>query len=159
MKKMLLLFVVVSFLQPQIALSQSRKKAETEFVKQLNIVLKNSLRQHSFYEGTMTIDSAFAIHKQGLLSVTVRYTNNTGFKRVRLEVPVGAIRTVRYDLYLILECANDMVTIFESEPGSEELKEVNRGAWLYVGAPLPEDVVYQQRVQKALDNVTEFYKN
>jgi hypothetical protein len=68
--------------------AQTKKKSEQEFLKQLNSILKNSKQQHWAYEGNaMSIDSAFAINKEGILSVTVRYTSNTSFVRVRMTAP------------------------------------------------------------------------
>jgi hypothetical protein len=157
MKKVFILFVLFfAFLHNQPAFAQSKKNAEKEFLQQLNTVLKKSLRHESGYEGKMLIDTPFAINREGLLCVTLRYTNDSTYQRVRLEAPVKDIRTVRYDLYLILEYGDDLVTKYESEWGSAALKEVSRGSWFHVGAPLPEDVTYQQKVQQALDKLKKF---
>lgn len=116
--KFLVLFVILSLIQPFSLQTQSKQRAQKQFLKELNNVLNKSRKQHSSYEGIMTIDSAFAINKAGILSVTVRYINDSTFKRVRLQVPVRDISTVRYDLYLILEYKDDVVILYESEPGS-----------------------------------------
>src|SRR5687767_1330818 len=151
--KFLILSALFSLIQPVPLQAQSKPKAQKEFLAELNKVLHKSRQQHSSYEGVMTIDSVFAISKEGILSVTVRYTTDSSFKRVRLAAPVGRIDTIRYDLYLILEYRDDIVSLSESEPGSEMLKEVSKGAWFHVGAPLPEDVVYMERLQRALNKL------
>jgi hypothetical protein len=93
MKKIILLITCFfSFILPPAATAQAKQKAEKEFVGQLNHVLNISRQLHWAYEGNaMTIDSAFAINKEGVLSVTVRYTNDSSFTRVRMEAPVSKI--------------------------------------------------------------------
>src|SRR6478752_3658048 len=99
--KTVLAFFCLCFILQSPTQAQSKQKAEKEFLKQLNSILKNSKQQHWAYEGNvMSIDSAFAINKEGILSVTVRYTSDTSFVRVRLAAPVSKIDTVRYDLYM-----------------------------------------------------------
>ena len=155
--KVLIWLVMLYFIQPVSLQAQSKQKAEKEFLAELNNILYKSRKQHSLYEGVMTVDSAFAINKEGILSVTLRYTNDSSYKRVRLQAPVKDISLVRYDLYLILEYTDKLVTYFESQWGSEVLEETGKGGWFHVGAPLPEDVAYQQRVQKALNKVKLHY--
>jgi len=157
--KTVLAFFCLCFILQSPTKAQTKQKAEKEFLKQLNIALKNSKQQHSAYEGSvMTIDSAFAINKEGILSVTVRYTNDSSFVRTRMTAPVSKIDTVRYDFYLILEYKDTLVTFYQSDPGSNDLKETNKGGWFHVGAPLPEDFKYQENLQKALDNVLKYYR-
>ena len=157
--KTVLAFFCLCFILQSPAQAQTKQKAEKEFLNQLNSILKKSKQQHWAYEGNvMSIDSAFAINKEGILSVTVRYTSDTSFVRVRLAAPVSRIDTVRYDLYMILEYKDHDVIIFESEPGSNELKEVNKSGLFHVGAPSPEDFVYHDKLQKALDNLLKYYR-
>jgi hypothetical protein len=137
--------------------AQSKQKAEKEFLTQLNYILKISQRQHWNFNGQMTIDSAFAINKEGILSVTVRYATDTSFVRVRMAAPVNKIISVAYDLYVILEYKEDVVTSFQSDPGSILLKENGTGSMFHIGAPFPEDVKYQEKLQKALDKVLKYY--
>jgi hypothetical protein len=141
------------------ATAQSKQKAEKAFLHQLNTILKNAKQQHWNFEGTMTIDTAFAINKEGILSVTVRYTNDTSFVRTRLEAPVNKIKRVAYDLYLILEYEDELVTFYVSEPGSNELKENGKTNLFHIGAPLGEDVKAQEKLQRALDELLKYYKN
>jgi hypothetical protein len=63
--------------------AQSKQLVEKEFTKELNSILKNSKEQHWKYTGVMTIDTAFAINKEGVLSVTVRYNNDGNVVRTR----------------------------------------------------------------------------
>ncbi len=105
----------------------------------------------------MTIDSAFAINEKGVLSVTVRYTNDSSFIRARMEAPVNKIKRVAYDLYLILEYKDELVTYYESEPGSNELKEKGTTNLFHIGTPLPEDISYKEKLQKALDKFLKYY--
>jgi hypothetical protein len=156
-KIIFLLILAIGFLMPTTGTAQSKQKSEKQFLKELDAVLKKSSRHNSGYEGVMTIDSSFAISKEGILSVTVRYTTDTSVKRVRITAPVRGIQLVRYDLYLILEYGEDVVTVFESDKGSE-FKAVYHSDWFNVGSPMPEDVIYQEKVQKALEGLYRFYK-
>ncbi|GAB2839831.1 hypothetical protein [Ferruginibacter profundus] len=157
---MKILFVLLCFCCSLlfIAVAQPKQKAEKEFLKQLNSILKNSLQQHWNYEGaTMTIDSAFAINKEGILSVSVRYTTDSSFVRARMAAPVNKIQRVAYDLYIILEYKDDLVTFYESEPGSNSLNEKGTTNLFHIGAPLPEDAKYQLKLQKALNKLLKYY--
>ena len=102
MKKSLLL-ITSCFLLTNVASAQSKQKAEKKFLKELNSIVRKSPSQHWGYDGVMTIDSAFAISKTGIISVTVRYTTDEFFMRARMEAPVSTISEVAYDLYLILK--------------------------------------------------------
>lgn len=157
-KQSFFLILCFSLLLQLSSQAQSKKKDEKEFLKQLNTVLKKSKQQQwAFEDYVMTIDSAFAISKKGILSVTVRYTNDSSFVRVRTTAPLVKIEKIIYDLYLILVYKENVVTFYKSEPNSMELKEFNTYNWFHIGAPLPEDIVYQEKLQKALDNLRPYY--
>ena len=140
------------------AIAQTKQKAEKKFIDQLNTILKNSKQQHWNYEGMMTIDSAFAINVAGILSVTVRYTTDASFVIVRMAAPINKIQQVDYDLYLILKYKDELVTYYESAPGSNKLIEKGKGELFHIGAPLPEDVKYQEKLQKSLDKLLKYYQ-
>ncbi len=145
---------------PIISFAQSQKSAEDAFVKELNSILKNSTQQHWAYEGEkMTIDSAFAISKNGILSVTISYINNDGKKTItRTEAPVNKIASVAYDLYLILEFKEAVVSNFYASDGSTVLKASETDDYFHIGAPLPEDPQWQIKLQKLLDDLLKYYK-
>ncbi len=144
-------------LMPIIASAQTKQKAEKEFVAKLNSILKNSKEQHWKYTGVMTIDSAFAINKEGVLSVTVRYTDDASVVKTRMEAPVKKIKSVAYDLYLILEYKTDEVTVYESEVNSNELKQVDKTNYFHIGAPLKEGEKQQGKLQELLDKLLKYY--
>lgn len=153
------IYLTFALLTPILLKAQSQQKAEKEFVTHLNNILKDSDEQHWKYKGVMTIDSAFAINKEGILSVTVRYTDDTSFIRTRIEAPVKNIKWVAYDLYLILEYNKEEVTVYESEVNSNELKESSKTNYFHIGAPLPEDMKRQEKLQGLLDKVLIYYRN
>jgi hypothetical protein len=156
--KTLFICLVVFLFTPTATPAQSQQKAEKEFLAHLNNILKDSDEQHWKYKGVMTVDSAFAINKKGILSVTVRYTDDTSFIRTRMEAPVKNIKWVAYDLYLILEYNKEEVTVFESEVNSNALKESSKTNYFHIGAPFPEDMKRQEKLQGLLDKVMVFYK-
>lgn len=105
----------------------------------------------------MTLDSAFAISKKGILSVMVRYTNDSSFVRVRTTAPLAKIEKIIYNLYLILVYKENVVTFYKSEHNNMELIEFNTFSWFHIGAPMPEDIKYQEKLQLALDNLRQYY--
>ncbi len=161
MKKIIpfLTFLAFSLLLQTTADGQTKKKAEVAFLKELNNVLKNSEEQHWRYNGVKRIDSAFAINN-GILSVSVSYTDeDSSIIRTRMEAPVNKIYKVLYDLYLILEYKSDEVTAYESKADSNELVEYQKTNYFHIGAPLPENMERQEKLQKLLDNLMKNYKN
>ena len=159
--KTLLLFLFISLCLPFYVHAQTKQKAEKEFLKQLNTILKNSKEHdHWLQTGTMTIDSAFAINKAGILSLTVRHTDDdSSFVRARMEAPINKIQRIAYDLYLILEYKTDEVTVFKSATNSNKLVEDHKTNYFHIGAPWPEDMKHQEKLQKLLDKLLVFYKN
>ena len=147
------------FLSPIAATAQTRQKAETAFLAELNNILKNSREQHWRYKGAMTIDSAFAIDKNGVLSITVRYTEDADVVITRMEAPVKNINQVAYDLYLILEFKGDEVSAYESETNSKILHGLGKSNYFHIGVPVKDGYKQQEKLQKLLDNLLKYYKN
>lgn len=134
--------------------AQSKQNAEKEFLKQLNNILLNSKQQHWKFTGPMTVDSAFAINTNGILSATVHYTDDDSTIVItRMEAPVKNILRVGYDLYLILEYQDDQVTVFESEPNSKELKETYKTNLFHIGVPPTDSYKQQEKLQQLLDKL------
>lgn len=157
MKKLKLIIIFSCCFILNTAIAQSKQKAATAFLNELNYILKNSKEQHWKYTGTMTIDSAFAISKAGILSVTVRYTNEDGsYVRSRMEAPVNKIKKVAYDLYLILEYKEDEVTAYESEANSNELKELEKTNYFHIGVPDSDGYTRQEKLQRLLNKYQSF---
>jgi len=128
-----LTFLLYIFLLAPLASAQTKQKAEKDFVKELNSILKTSKEQHWSYNGIMTIDSTFAINEKGVLSVAVRYRDDdSSVVRTRMEAPVNKISRIAYDLYLILEYKQDEVTVYESEVNSKELKETHKTNYFFL---------------------------
>jgi hypothetical protein len=159
--KIIFICLIYALLVPTMAFAQSKQKAEKDFVNQLNSILKNSSEHdHWLQSGTMTIDSAFAINKAGILSLTVRHTDeDSSFVRARMEAPINKIQRIAYDLYLILEYKADEVTVFKSATNSNELTEDHKTHYFHIGAPWPEDRKHQEKLQKLLDKLLVFYKD
>jgi len=152
------IFLFCCFALQFTAAAQSKQKATKAFLQQLNDIIKKSPGQHWAYEqDTMTVDSAFAINAQGILSVTIRYTNDTGVTIIRTAAPVNKIERIAYDLYLILEFKDDLVTFYKTETPGGPLKETGKAHLFHIGAPLPEDVKYQVKLQQALDKLLIHY--
>ena len=158
MKKLIPL-LYFSFLLPVAAIAQSKQKAETAFLAELNKIISNSKEQHWAYKGVMTIDSAFAINKKDELSVTVRYTEDTDVVIARMVAPIKKKMRVAYDLYLILEYNDNNVSAYETAKKSTYLKELEKTNYFHIGVPLYEGYEQQEKLQKLLDNLLKYYKN
>ncbi|MCP9752333.1 hypothetical protein [Ferruginibacter sp. HRS2-29] len=153
-----LLLVCLSF---SLALTaQTKQKAEAAFVAELNDIIRHSTQQHWAFEGEkMTVDTAYAISKAGILSVTISYRKEDGAVTItRTEAPVNKIRRVAYDLYLILEFDGKEVSTYTANNGSTVLRATEKTDYFHIGAPLPEDMSRQARLQKLLDEVQKYYR-
>lgn len=125
--------LIAAFILHVPALAQQKDKSEKKFLQALNQVLKKTPQQHWNYEGQMTIDTAFKISPDGILSVTVRYKTDSSFYRVRMAAPFEEIQDVVQDVYLIFQFDSKLVQVYESEPNSEVLKPAYRLPLLHVG--------------------------
>ena len=142
----------------QLVNAQSKQQASANFIGELNSVLKSSPTHHWAYKGAMTIDSFFTIDPSGVLSVTVRYTNeDSSFLRVRMEAPVRKLKWVAYDLFLILECDGDYVTVYESKDNRKELKLASKTNLFHIGEPAGDGYWYKEQLQKLLNNLLKYY--
>ncbi len=144
---------------PIASIAQTKQKAETAFLAELNKIISNSKEQHWAYKGVMTIDSAFAITKKGELSVTVRYTEDTDVVIARMVAPIKRKMRVAYDLYLILEYNDNDVSAYETAKNGTHLKELEKTNYFHIGVPLYEGDKQQEKLQKLLDNLLKYYTN
>jgi len=138
--------------------AQSKQKAEQEFLQQLNSIIQHSPRHHWSYEGKMTIDSAFAISKKGILSVSLHYTTDSSVIRVRIEAPLRKLVTVSLDDFLILETKGKDVSFYLSENGSNVLLGNGKGSLFHIGIPENDGENKRDKLSRALANVLKFYK-
>lgn len=153
------LIINLFLLFPLLVLAQTKQKAEREFVAELNNIIKNSTQQHWAYEGQkMTIDSPYAINKNGILSVTLSYVDDEGKKTItRMEAPVKHIKNVAYDLYVILEFKDEVVSNFYAENGNTVLKASEIEDYFHIGKPVPDDGYDVESLRKLLSNLMRYY--
>lgn len=157
MKSLSLLFLALSLnAYPQ---THKAEHSEKKWTAYLNNILKHSESIHWAYKDRpMTIDSAFAINSEGILSVTVRYHNaDSGYYRVRWAVPVTRLTKATEDLYYVYESAPDAVQVFETAGWNRDTFRLARTDDLFfIGLPRNNkpykkfSVAYMQRL---LDNV------
>ena len=147
-------------LLPITAFSQTKEKAQNALVKELNTILRISDQHHWAYEGKMTVDSAFAIDKNGILSMTVNYKTDSTNIKVRMEAPIYKARSVLYDLYLILEYGQDEVKVFEivNETGKKEEKHEYKNSLFHIALPLEKGYEKQKKLENLLQKVLKFYE-
>lgn len=138
-----------------IASAQSKLKAEKDFLKELNDILKASPNQHWEFDGRMGIDSPFTINSQGNITITVRYTTATTVMRVRTEAPVNKITFVKQDVYVYLEYRDKSVTVYEQNNNKDWSIKFKRNM-LHLGIG-DEDGKQADKVQQKFDKLREFY--
>lgn len=152
-----LLVIISCFFISYSAVGQSKIRAEQQFLKALNTILKESKQQHWDYEGKMTIDTPFLISKTGILSVTVRYNDNGSIVRARMEAPIKKIKSVLYDLYLILDFEEPIVDVYTSKPGDILLKKTDINQFFHIGAPLKDGYKKEKQLQQLLEKLMKYY--
>lgn len=104
--------------------SKPQKKAEKEFLSQLNkIISQKNVQHHWLYEEPYTVVQPFQIDTAGILSVTIRYTTDSSWFLHRMEMPVKSIVGIAWDMYVIIESEKENVKVLESKPNSSLLKE------------------------------------
>lgn len=153
-----LLVIISCFFISYSAVGQSKAKAEQQFLKVLNTILKESKQQHWNFEGKMTIDTPFSISKKGVLSVTVRYNDEGSIVRARMDAPVNKIKNVLYDLYLILDFEEPLVNVYSSKPGKILLKKTGSNQLFHIGAPLKDGYKQEKQLQQLLEKLMKYYK-
>lgn len=147
------LILFAFFLFPGLSNAQSKAKIQKKFLAELNTIIKNSKEHHWNYSGEMSVDSAFAINKNGILSVTVSYKTDSSSTRVRMEAPVNKIKSVDYDRYLILFFKENEVTVFESEKGSTVQMEPFKTNLFHIGIPSKDGFYERQKLQDLLEKL------
>ena len=137
------------------SVAQSKLKAEKDFLKELNEILKKTINQHWEYDGTMTIDSPFTINSQGMLTSTVKYTTDTSMIRVRTEAPVNKITFARQDVYIYLEYRDKSVMVYEQKTNKDWTIKFKRNM-LHLGIG-DDDGKQADKIQQKFEKLREFY--
>ena len=150
-----ILFIVAFFLFPGWSNAQSKSKIQKKFLTELNTILKNTNQHHWNYEGKMKIDSAFQINKKGVLSVTVSYKTDSTSTKVKMEAPFNKIKSVDYDLYLILFFEENDVTISETFKENPERNNQYQTNLFHIGIPREDGLLVKDQLQKMVDQFSE----
>ncbi len=160
MKKSNWIILLLCLTMPLVCYAQPKQKAEKEFVNLLNSVWKNSPEHHWSYDGSVSLDSAFAISAQGILSITFRYTPDSAVTKIMsMKVPVNSIREVGYDHYFVLLTDDYVVRVYEAESDQRVLDEKEKDNILHIGTPREGEDGYKlvSRLQKSLDKLRKYY--
>ena len=152
MMKHIIFILVLVFAQINIS-AQTKQQAEKSFVRELNKIIKNSDEHHWGYEGKMLIEKPFSIDDKGILSVAVRYVTDSSNVQVQMEAPIYKAKYVLYDYYLILEYADEDVTVKDSENGNTTSF---KNDLFHLGAPR-NGYKKKDELQLMLDKILKFY--
>jgi hypothetical protein len=126
--------------------AQTKQKAEAEFLQLLNKVVKISISQHWAYEDPFTIDSAFHITGD-TITATIKFTDDSGFYRIRYAAPVSKISSIDRDVYFILRFPGRMVNMYESING-KEWSHFDKRNLFHIGAVSLEEVTYDELLEE-----------
>ena len=155
-----LILVFTGFLNAEAQTKSSQqKKIEKKFLKQLNVIINNGHPQHHWStESRYTVAQPFAIDDSGVISVTLRYTNDTSWYLHRMQMPMSALKGIVWDIYAIMDVidSENAVTVLESEPGQTKLKEVERRYLFHIAAVEDEKIITD--LQKTCSKLLPFYE-
>lgn len=106
------ILLVIATLISFVSFSQTKAKAEKEFLAALNKLVANSKSQHWAYEEPFKIDSAFHIYGD-TISATFKFKGDTSLYRIRYAAPVSKITGIFHDMYLIFSLKGKNVQMYE----------------------------------------------
>ncbi|MBC7507726.1 MAG: hypothetical protein H7320_03115 [Ferruginibacter sp.] len=154
-----LIFTVCIFFQLALQ-AQSRQKAESAFLKEINNVLQHSQDaglSFLYNVNSMLVDSPFVI-KEGIISVAVSYVSDTDTIRIRAEAPVSHLNDIGYDNYLFILLKDEAVTQNEYKAGDKDYKKTIKKNLLHIGTPIKDGYGEQENLQKLLNKLLKYYK-
>lgn len=155
---LLIAFITIFSISAFTQKSKPQKKAEKEFLAQLNKILsQKNVQHHWLYEEPYTVVQPFKIDTAGILSMTVRYTTDSSWFLHRMEMPMSGITRVVWDMYAILESDKENVLVFESLPNSPTLKETFSRNLFHIAMVNDDNIKLIQKLYKSWHNLAPFY--
>jgi len=119
----------------------NRELAEKEFLKILQQALEIGINNTHPEDPACSVDTAFAIDDNGILSLTLRFKNNdrdSSFYLQRYTVPLRLVSHVFYDEYIGLECYNDAVYVRRTKKNTTAYNQYALMNLWHIGI-IPED--------------------
>lgn len=153
--KIISIFICLFLLAPIFGSAQSKAKTQKKFLAELNTILQNSKEQSWNYPGKMSIDSAFALNKNGILSSTVRYSNDDSFIKVRMQIPLNKIKSIGYDLFLILISEENNVDVSEFVGDQTEPTNQYKYNLFHIGVPLGDGFFEKEKLENLVRKLKE----
>lgn len=114
-------------------LNDNNTMPQEKFVQKLNEVLTNTKEFNWGSNEKIKVDSVFKLNKDGLLSVCLRYYNDSTFSLVRFEAPIKEIISIDVDVYLILLFKQNAVHVYKSATGVDLLSFSYTTHMIHVG--------------------------
>jgi hypothetical protein len=119
----------------------NRELAEKEFLKTLQEALEIGIDSTPPGDPICSIDTAFAIDDNGILSLTLRFKNqdkDSSFYLQRYAVPLRLVSHVFYDIYIGLESYNDAIYVRRTKKNTTMYNQYALTNLWHLGM-LPED--------------------
>lgn len=160
MRKIGLLLFLLLF-SSSLSLAQSKEKAQTAFLKELNTILQNSKEYdwiHFMQEvETVKIEKPFAINND-ILSVSINYKIGDSITTITMEAPVNKIKSVNYDHYLVLDFETEDVTKQHYLPNSNTIETTTKQNYFHIGTPIKDGRKEREKLEKLLEKLLKKYK-
>jgi hypothetical protein len=122
-----------------VAQGLNRELAKKELLKTLQQALEVGIDQTDPEDPKCSIDTAFAINENGILSLTLRFqNNNSSFYIQRYTVPLPLVSNVFYDVYIGLESYNNAIYIRRTKKNTTNFNQYALTNLWHIGK-LPED--------------------
>ena len=130
--------------------AQSPSKQEQAFVDALNKLVTIAPQDIWCNGELMKLDSPFRLDGE-LLTVTWVCNTDSTWSKTRLTVPISKVRSVEWDLYLVLVCdERDAVEIHESRSDNPEWRLAEQTHLLHI-TPVSEENKKQMKAKKEIE--------
>ena len=136
--------------------AQNNSKEVKAFLDALNKLATTTTQNHWRYEEPMKADSLFHLNGD-TLTVTLKYSTDSSWTRVRMAAPFSKIRTIDWDHYLLLNYHDeDVVRIYEQTNLDPAWKLVQQTDLLHIGAVSEEnkkEMKMKEAIEKKFENL------
>jgi hypothetical protein len=157
MKTKFILFLVFCILMQIPAIGQTKKIAETNFLKTINDIAANSHSSHSDVFFAISTIIPFSISKTGILSATLSYSQIDKNETFKIKVPILGISDISCnDDYLALN-SKSAITIYKENPKTQLFDSHSKQSSFHFGYINEEDTRLWQLL-KELNELQKYYK-
>lgn len=141
--------------------AQSKEKAQTAFLKELNTILQNSkdYAWNDFMQevSSVKIEKPFAIIDDVLI-VKLTYKVADCTTRITMSAHVAKIKSIVYDHYLVLQFDEDEVVKEQFLPNDDVVSAATAQNYFHIGTPVKDGRKELGKLEKLLEKLLKYYK-